>query len=68
MSNFTTFSDHAFSHVQLNLLNTMQNSVKYSDAAEIEERQVNYQWKDQFKEQCIECIRVNMYNIICFQD
>ncbi|CAG2230968.1 unnamed protein product [Mytilus edulis] len=68
VSNFTTYSDHAFLHLELNLLNTMRNPGKCSDAMEDTERRVKYKWKDEFKEQCTECIRINMDNIIRLQN
>ncbi|CAG2221976.1 unnamed protein product [Mytilus edulis] len=69
VSNFTTYSDHAFLHLELNLLiDTMRNTGKCSDATEDTERRVKYKWKDEFKEQCTECIRINMDNIIRLQN
>ncbi|CAG2208547.1 CALM [Mytilus edulis] len=69
VSNFTTYSDHAFLHLELNLLiDTMRNTGKCSDAMEDTERRVKYKWKDEFKEQCTECIRINMDNIIRLQN
>ncbi|VDI07333.1 Hypothetical predicted protein [Mytilus galloprovincialis] len=70
VSNFTTYLDHAFVlvHVDLNLSNTMRNPEKCSDAMEDTERRVTYKWKDQFKKQCSECIRINIDNIMRLQN
>ncbi|CAG2220269.1 unnamed protein product [Mytilus edulis] len=42
VSNFTTYSDHAFLHLELNLFKTMRNPGKCSDAMEDTERRVKY--------------------------
>ncbi|XP_063420573.1 uncharacterized protein LOC134705786 [Mytilus trossulus] len=64
VSNFTTFSDHAFLHIQLSLLCNKQNSTLYPDDETRENlSQDKFKWNDELKEQCRDCLLNNMEKI-----
>ena len=41
-------------------MNKVETPTEPTNGVETGKRQVKYKWKDQFKNQCSECIRVNM--------
>ena len=62
ISNLTSFSDHSFLHIELKLLSSIRiNSEKQAPETGI--RQAKYKWNSEFKDQCGECLRVNMDRI-----
>ncbi|CAG2249458.1 unnamed protein product [Mytilus edulis] len=64
VSNFTTFSDHAFLHIQLSLLCNKQNSTRFPDDENREKlSQDKFKWNDELKEQCRDCLLNNMEKI-----
>ncbi|VDI05178.1 Hypothetical predicted protein [Mytilus galloprovincialis] len=64
VSNFTTFSDNAFLHIQLSLLCNKQNSTRFPDDENGEKlSQDKFKWNDELKEQCRDCLLNNMEKI-----
>ncbi|CAG2231302.1 unnamed protein product [Mytilus edulis] len=64
VSNFTTFSDHAFLHIQLSLLCNKQNSTPFPGDENGEKlSQDKFKWNDELKEQCRDCLLNNMEKI-----
>ena len=71
VSNLTTFSDHAFLHIQIQTLRNMDNNSDndLQDREGVEyEQQDKFKWNDNYKQQCAECLRLNSDRIQLYHE